>query len=140
MENQADYLGVETMYRNAHGMGKLNSMEKETLGKLPMLFSSHPPTSEHSLVRRFCNYFRGRTIQTMSDSCRIGIPCLQSAHVCSDGIFTEEKPINNQMLQLCKLFIKKSKTCIFLLYSLKLSDKKDTLPQSALMSCGGTWQ
>lgn len=53
MENQADYLGVETMYRsgyNPQGMvtffSKLNSTEKETPGKLTMFFSSHPLTSE----------------------------------------------------------------------------------------------
>ena len=53
MENQADYLGAETMYKagyNPEGMvtffAKLNSMEKESPGKLALFFSSHPLTTE----------------------------------------------------------------------------------------------
>jgi predicted Zn-dependent protease len=53
MESQADFLGVETMYRsgyNPEGMvaffGKLQSMEKQAPGTISKYFSSHPPTSE----------------------------------------------------------------------------------------------
>jgi predicted Zn-dependent protease len=53
MENQADYLGVETMYRagyNPQGMvtffGKLQSMEKKAPNSISKYFSSHPLTAE----------------------------------------------------------------------------------------------
>ncbi|KAF0221189.1 MAG: peptidase M48 [Geobacteraceae bacterium] len=53
METQADYLGVETMYRtgyNPEGMltffEKLDSMHKESPGGLTQFFSSHPLTGE----------------------------------------------------------------------------------------------
>jgi beta-barrel assembly-enhancing protease len=53
MESQADYLGVETMYRsgyNPEGMvtffGKLQSMEKQAPSTISKYFSSHPLTSE----------------------------------------------------------------------------------------------
>jgi predicted Zn-dependent protease len=53
MESQADYLGVETMYRagyNPEGMvtffQKLDSVKQQQPSKLAKFFSSHPLTSE----------------------------------------------------------------------------------------------
>lgn len=53
MEDQADYLGVQTMYQagyNPNGMltfmKKLESIEQTNPGKLTQFFSSHPLTSE----------------------------------------------------------------------------------------------
>lgn len=53
MESQADYLGVETMYRagyNPEGMvtffEKLEALNKKEPGKLAQLFASHPLTSD----------------------------------------------------------------------------------------------
>lgn len=53
MENQADYLGVETMYRAGYdprGMisffRKLDTEERSNPGKLAQFFSSHPMTGE----------------------------------------------------------------------------------------------
>ncbi len=53
MESQADYLGVDTMYRagyNPQGMvtffGKLQSLERQSPNSISKYFSSHPLTSE----------------------------------------------------------------------------------------------
>ncbi|MBP1752787.1 MAG: peptidase lipoprotein, family [Geobacteraceae bacterium] len=53
MESQADYLGVQTMYRagyNPNGMttflGKLETMKKSNPGSLAQFFSTHPMTSD----------------------------------------------------------------------------------------------
>ncbi|HEU0264314.1 MAG TPA: M48 family metallopeptidase [Geobacterales bacterium] len=53
MERQADYLGVETMYRSGYdpnGMltffSKLDAMRQRTPGQLEQFFSSHPLTAE----------------------------------------------------------------------------------------------
>lgn len=57
MESQADYLGVETMYRsgyNPDGMltffAKLDAIHQESPGRLAQFFSSHPLTGER--IRR----------------------------------------------------------------------------------------
>ncbi len=53
MESQADYLGVQTMYRagyNPNGMvtflGRLEAMNQRSPGTLAQFFSSHPMTSD----------------------------------------------------------------------------------------------
>jgi len=53
MENQADFLGAETMYKagyNPEGMltffSKLDAMQKQSPSKLAQFFSSHPLTGE----------------------------------------------------------------------------------------------